>query len=137
MSFTDFLENEVLDDLFQQQDAGFTPSGTLYFALSTTTPTDAGANFTEPPSASGYARVSVASTGTNWYTSNGGTKGNKAAITWSAATGPWGTVTYVGIYDNITSGNLYGKGQLTVPKAIDNGDTASFAANSGIQISLD
>ena len=57
MSFTDFWENEILDHILD--DGAYTAPSPVYVGISTTTPTDAGTNFTEPASG-GYARVAAA-----------------------------------------------------------------------------
>lgn len=133
MSFADFLENELLDHVFGN--AAYTAPATLYVALSTTTPTDDGGNFTEP-SGNGYDRVDVTNNATNFPAASGGAKANGTAITFAQASGSWGTVTHFGIYDANTAGNLLGWGALTVSKAISSGDTASFAIGD-LDITLD
>jgi len=62
-SFTDFLENELLDHVFGN--AAYTSPATLYIGLSTSTITDAGGNVTEPVGGS-YARVPVTNNATNF-----------------------------------------------------------------------
>lgn len=131
--FTDFLENEVLDHLFSA--ATYTAPATTYIALSTTTPTDAGGNFTEPVG-NNYARVAFTNDATNWPAASGGAKSNGVAITFPEASGSWGTVTHVGIYDASSGGNLLCWGALTVSKAITSGDTAQFAVGD-LDITLD
>lgn len=124
--FTDTYEKNILDLIFNAA-LGAT---TLYLALSTTTPVDAGTNFTEP-SGNNYSRV--ATTTADWNAAASTTpavKTNSATKTFNQASGSWGTITYFGIYDASTSGNLILFGALTASKAIGNGDTASFPAAS-------
>lgn len=128
--FADYLENKLLDHIFT--DGAYTPPATLYVALSTTTPTDAGANFTEPANA--YARV--ATVAADWSASSGGSKTNTGALTFPTASGSWGTITYFGIYDASTSGNLLIWGALTAPVAVSTGQTPVFNA-SALVITLD
>jgi len=131
-AFTDYLENKMLGHLFG---TAYTVPTTVYMALSTTTPTDAGGNVTEP-SGNGYARVAIGNNSTNWNAASGGTVTNKTAITFPEATGSWGTVTHFVLYDAATAGNALIWGALTASKAIGTGDTASFAAGA-LSISLD
>ncbi len=131
-AFTDYLENKMLGHLFG---TAYTAPTTVYMALSTTTPTDAGGNVTEP-SGNGYARVAIGNNSTNWNAASGGTVTNKTAITFPEATGSWGTVTHFVLYDAATAGNALIWGALTASKAIGTGDTASFAAGA-LSISLD
>jgi len=64
--FTDAYERAILDHVFT--DPAWTPPVTLYIGLSSTTPTEAGANFTEPSTGS-YARVST--TASDWSAASG------------------------------------------------------------------
>jgi len=124
-SFTDYLENKLLDHVFGGGD--YSRPATVYIALSTTTITDAGGNMTEP-SGNNYSRVSVTNNPTNWPAASGGAKANGTAFTFPTASGSWGQVIDFAIMDHITAGtNMLGYGTLTTPKTIDSGDTASFA----------
>lgn len=132
MPFTNYLDQKLVELVFG--DTAYTIPATLYVGLSTTTPTQAGASFTEP-SGSGYARVAVTNSTTNFVAagtqpSTGYEVENGTAITFPAATGSWGTVTYFGIFDASTSGNLLAFGALTASQTISSGDTASFAADA-------
>ena len=133
MSFTDFLELEVLDQLFGGLD--YAEPATLYIALSTTTPTDAGGNFTEPVG-NGYARKGEANNKTTWTTAAAGALSNAIEIIFAQATGAWGTITHFGIFDALTGGNLLATGALTVAKPIDADDTAKFAVGD-LDVTLD
>jgi hypothetical protein len=134
MSFGDYLENELLDHVFGA--SAYSAPATLYVGLSTTAPTDAGGNITEPSGANGYSRVAVTNNLTNFPVASGGAKSNGAAITFPTATGGWGTVGYFIIMDLASGGNMIGSGALTNPKTIDSGDTASFAIGD-LDITLD
>lgn len=131
--FCDFWENEILDHVLGA--STYTPPGTLYVALSTTTPTDAGGNFTEPVG-NNYARVAVTNNLTNWPAASGGSKSNGTAVTFNDATGSWGTVTHFGVYDQASGGNLLFWGQLTASKLVGTGDQLSFGATN-LQVTLD
>jgi hypothetical protein len=111
-SFSDYLENKVMLHVFGG--TAYTAPTTLYLALYTTAPTDTGGG-TEL-SGSGYARQTVAFTVTN------DTASNTSAIEFPTATGSWGTIVAVGVFDQLTSGNLLAYGNLTASKTIASGD---------------
>lgn len=125
--FTDAQEQAILD-LFLRNTA-WSLSG-LHVGLSTTTPTEAGGNFTEP-SGNGYARVSKPRGATDWAAASGtapAVASNATVITFPTASGGnWGTVTHFGLFSASTGGTLYFWGALGTSKAINDGDTASFA----------
>ena len=120
MSFTNFLETEILDHVFAG--AAYTAPGTHYLALFTAIANGETGSVTEL-SGSAYARQSVA------FTTSGNTTSNNAAVEFPTATGSWGTVTHVGVYDASTSGNLMAYATLSSSKAIDTGDV--FRVPSG------
>lgn len=123
-SFTDFAENEVLDQLFGAQ--AYTAPATLYFGLSTSTVADDGSNITEP-SGNNYSRVAVTNNKTNFSVSSGGSVQNDAAISFPQASGSWGTITDFFISDASSGGNILAYGALDASKAVGDGDTLSFA----------
>lgn len=138
MGFSDSLENDVMNSYFGSGSAPYV-MGTHYVGLSTTTPTDAGGNFTEPVG-QGYARVSVANNYASWPPpATAGVKKNGAAITFPQCTGvgaTWGTITYFGIFGASSGGTPFVTGQLTVSKTVSEGDILSFASAS-LTITLD
>ena len=134
MSFGDYLENELLDHVFGA--AAYTAPATLHIGLSTTAPTDAGGNISEPSGAAGYARVAVTNNLTNFPAAVSGAKANGTVFTFPTATASWSTVTHFIIMDQASGGNMLGSGSLTNPKTIDSGDTASFAVGD-LDITLD
>jgi hypothetical protein len=139
MSYTNFLEHASLDHVFGG--TTFTASGTLYVGLSTTTPAEDGTNFTEPATASGYARVGIINNKTNWSTasqvSTSGEVHNRTAITFPTSTGNWGTITHFGIFDNPTTGNLYLQAALSGgPQTININNQISFSSGT-LKIRMD
>lgn len=131
-SFSDYLENKVLDHVLGGGD--YTRPATVYVALFTAAPTDAGGG-TEVTGGS-YARVAVTNNATNWPAASGGAKSNGTDIAFAEATADWGNIAAFGIFDAITSGNLMKWGDLTVSKDVDSGDTAKFAVGE-LDITLD
>ena len=124
-SFTDYAENAILDHLFGQ--SGFTQP-TLYLALFTADPTDAGVQTNELSNANGYSRTELTSA---MNSAAGGWISNGTAITSELATADWATVTHIGLMDSAT----YGAGNMLVHGALDSSvtvlDTNSFAFDVG------
>jgi len=120
MSFTNFLETEILDHVFAG--ASYTAPGTKYLALFTAIADGEAGSVTEL-SGNAYARQTVA------FTTSGNTTSNNAAVEFPTATGNWGTVTHVGVYDASTSGNLMAYATLSASKTIETGDV--FRVPSG------
>lgn len=124
MPFTDSAAKGLLDYFIATYAAT-----TKYFGVSSTTPTRAGANITEPSTGS-YARV--AATAADWAAATGSapsTKTTSAAKAFPAATADWlagANLTYWVLFDASTSGNAIAYGLLTTPKPVLNGDTPSF-----------
>ncbi len=129
--FTDTVEQALLDHFLT--DGAYTPPATMYIGLSSTTPTEAGANFTEPSTGS-YARVSTAAA--DWGAATGtapATKSTTTAKTFPTATADWvsgANLTYFGLFSASSAGTLLAFGALTVAKPVLNGDTASFASGA-------
>jgi len=117
-TFTDYLENELLDHVTGK---GSYTMPTVYVALFTANPTDAGggteANYTS------YARVTTS--GATWAVASGGATSNAAAITFPACTGGSNTITGFGAYDNSSGGNLLWYGTCSL--SVSTGITPEFA----------
>ena len=120
MSFSNFLETEILDHVFAG--AAYTAPTTKYLALFTAIADGEAGSVTEL-SGSAYARQTVA------FTTSGNTTSNNAAVEFPTATGNWGTVTHVGVYDASSSGNLMAYATLSASKTIETGDV--FRVPSG------
>ncbi len=126
MSFTNFLETEILDHVFAG--SAYTAPSTLYMALYTAAPGETGGG-TEV-SGTGYVRQTVA------FTTGGNTTSNNAAVEFPTAGASWGTVTHVGVFDASSSGNLMAYAALTTSKTIDSGDVFRVP-NGDLDITLD
>jgi hypothetical protein len=132
-SFGDYLEKKLLDHLFNK--AAYT-APTIYVALSTADPTDAGTGLAEP-SGNAYARKATSASDWNAATGTNPTvTTNATALAFAEATGSWGTISYFALMDALTGGNMLGYGSLTTPKAINSGDTAQFVAGD-LSVQLD
>ncbi len=132
-ALSSYAERKLLDHVFKN--TSYT-SPNAYLGLFTSDPTDS-ASGTEV-SGSGYARIRIdnkmaaATTG-----SDNSSIVSNADITFAAASGgDFGTITHIGIFDALTSGNLLAHGALTASKVISDGD--SFQINSGsLTITID
>ena len=130
MSFSDYLENKLLDHMLN--DGTYTPPTNVFVALYTATPNDAGGG-TEVAGGS-YARQSTA--GADWNAAASGSKDNANDVLFPTATAAWGTVTSFGLFDAVSGGNLLAYGDLTVSKAVGDGDTIKFTAGN-LTVNLD
>jgi hypothetical protein len=121
---SDYLENKVLDHFLGT--ASTSAPATVYLALFTTDPTDAGSGTEVSTSGTNYARQSIA-----FSSASSGTTSNSADVEFSQATGSgFGTVTHFGIFDASTAGNLLFHGSLTASKTIDAGDVFKIASSN-------
>ena len=110
---SNYLENALINVTLRA--TSYTAPTTVYVALFTSDPTDAGSG-TEVTGGS-YARTAV----TFAAPSNGVTT-NNADVTFPTCTSAWGTVGWIGIYDALTTGNLLYHTPLDVSKTISTGD---------------
>ncbi len=151
---SNFLENKWIDFFFRGQALGITGASaaagtgptTLYVALFTAAPSDAGGG-TEVTGGS-YARVAVTSSLANWAGTQGagtttassgttGTTSNNANITFPAPTGNWGVVSHYGVFDAASAGNLILHNALTASKTVNNGDAAPVFPPASLQFTID
>lgn len=112
MSFTNDLETRVLQWALTT-DSPTRPTA-WYVGLFTDAPGEAGGG-TEV-SGNAYVRKAVT------FTVSGDTATNNAAIEWPTATGSWGTITHVAVFDAETTGNMLVYAELATSKTISTGD---------------
>ena len=93
-----------------------------YVALYTAAPSDSGGG-TEV-STGGYARRSVTFDAAS---SPGGTTSNNNTVSFTASGASYGTVSHIGIFDNVSGGNLLWHGSMTASKTVADGDTLEFS----------
>lgn len=110
-SLSNYVENKLLDHVLGT--TSYTMPTDVYLALFTTNPTDAGSG-TEV-SGNGYARQVF-----TCDAASGGTTSNNVDIIFTASGGPFGTVTHLGVYDALTSGNLLFHTSITSRTVADN-----------------
>ena len=126
-SFSDFLENELLDTAFNA--ATYTGPATIYTALFTVNPTDSGGG-TEV-TGGGYARQTV-----DFGTASGGAIANiTAATSWTASGANYGTVTGMALFHASAAGNMLAWDAIS-SAVVDDGDTIQFPVGD-IDITLD
>jgi hypothetical protein len=125
--FTNYLENKLLDHVLRN--VSYTSPTTAYVGLFTDAPSDTGSG-TEI-SGNSYARVALSVS-----TATSGVVTSSANVTFPQATGDWGTISHLAIFDALTSGNMLMYTELTTSKVIGNGDI--FQISSGnLTVTLD
>lgn len=126
---TDYLENALCNHVFRN--TAMTSPTTVYVALHTADPTDAGTTGEVSTTSTGYARTAV-----TFGAPSNGVITNSGAVTFPTATGSWGTITHFSIKDASTSGNTLVYGALTASKTVASGDSIQFATGQ-LSITLD
>lgn len=135
---SDYLENNLVTHIFRT--SSWSKPSVLAIALLTTNAADSDSGQfstgtgVEVTNANAYSRQSRNPLDANWAAATGGNgqTSNVAAITFTQATGSWGTVAAMAIVDNATydSGNMLFYSAVGTSRTIDNGDTAEFAASA-------
>jgi hypothetical protein len=118
---SNYLENALINGTLRA--TTFTAPAAVYVSLHTADPTDAGSG-TE---VSGGSYIRQAAT---FAAPSNGASTTSADITFPQATGNWGTIGWIGIWDAQTTGNLLYHTALDTSKAIDNGDIFKIASGS-------
>lgn len=127
MAMTDYLENKVLDHIFNN--TAYTSPTTVYIGLLSAVPTDstAGTELTN----TGYSRKSI-SVGT----ASAGTVTSDAAISWTNSDGSdWSPALALGIYDASTGGNLLFYKTIS-GRTVKDGETLTIASGD-LSVTLD
>lgn len=138
--FSTYLSRALLNHVFRG--LAYAGPGTVYVALNASDPTDAGNN-TELALTNGYGRVGVPSTISYWTAP--GTAGsaeqiqNSQNVTYGVPTGDWNSgnpITWVSLWDALTSGNMLGSGALGTPRTVLADDNAPVFGPASLVISL-
>ena len=123
--FSDYFENKVVGYLFGN--VAYSLPATYYVGLWTASLSDSSTGSTAgEPSGGSYARVAVTNNSSNFDAASGGATANTNLITFPMATASWGTVTYVGICDASTGGNLIAYADLGTSISVAAYDTVIF-----------
>lgn len=114
-SITDFLENELLDHIFN---AAYTPPSTVYLALSTADPGDDGSGLSEPGDTYARQAITFGAASSRRVTQSG-------SISFPQATGSWGDVSHWAVCDasGTGAGNVMAHGAWGTTKTIVSGNT--------------
>lgn len=124
-NLSNYLEDKLIDHFLGT--TTFTKPTSVYVALYTTAPNDAGGG-TQVTGGS-YARQIA-----TFAASSGGATSNTGNIDFTNM--PACTVVAIGIFDALTTGNLLLWGTLTTNKTVDAGDTLRIATGD-LDISID
>lgn len=130
MSISNFLEAKILDHVLRSPTGAYTAPTTIYLALHTADPTDAGGNATEVANAGGstYSRQTI-----TFSAASGGTIAASAAVEF--ANMPSTTVTHVSLWDSSSgSTNLLWSGALATSRTVVLGDSLRVTS---LSITLD
>ena len=125
MPLTNATKARLLNGLYGN--TAVAPAANLFVALSTTTPTATGGNFTRPVGGA-YADVEVTNNATNWPAATDAdpsVKSNGTEVVFPEATASWGEITHWGVAET-ADGTVVDWAPLDVAKTVDEGDTAKF-----------
>jgi hypothetical protein len=125
--FTNYLEDKILDHVLRN--VSYTSPTTAYLGLFTAAPSDTGGG-TEVSGGS-YARQVLSVT-----TASTGITTSSADVTFPQATATWGTISHVGIFDALSTGNLLMYTALTTSKVIESGDILKVSSGN-LTVTLD
>lgn len=118
---SNYLENALINGTLRG--TTFAAPASVFVSLHTADPTDAGTG-TE---VSGGSYVRQAAT---FGAPSNGVSTTTADITYPQATAGYGTVSFIGIWDAVSAGNMLYHTPLDVSKTIDTGDIFKIAAGS-------
>lgn len=122
-SISNYLENKLLDHILKN--SAYTPPANIYVALSKADPGDDASGLDEP-SGGGYARAACNS----WGAAFQRVIQNSVSVVFPTATGDWGTITHIALYDAITGGNMLAHAQLSVSKTVNTGNVLSIPSEA-------
>lgn len=125
MSFSNTYETIVLKFAFNADSV--TRPTNWYLGLFTSNPGEGGGT---EISGNGYTRKAVT------FTVTGDTATNSGAVEFDVATGSWGTISHVAVFDASSGGAQIAYAALTTAKAIDTGDVLRFPVGD-VDVTLD
>lgn len=120
-------ENALLDHLYGGPN--LTRPATIYMALYSVAPTDAGGGTEVSTVGTGYVRLAIDNEDPSvWENAAGGAIQNASVLRFAQAILDWGTIVAWGFFDAVTAGNRYGHwGEVTPNKVVSALDTPEFA----------
>ena len=122
---TNYLEKKLLDHVLGK--TSFTMPTVAYLAVLTADPTETG-SLTSEIAPTGYARQAI-TTAMSATGATDGTSTNESTITFGPAGADWGSgdaITYAGVMDASTGGNMLIYMPLDTPQIINNGGNLQF-----------
>lgn len=117
MSISNYLEAKILDHVLRYSTAPYTGASTIYLALHTQDPGEAGTGTEVSAGGYTYARQTIAFSAA----SGGSISMSNSYIEYTNMPGV--TVTHVALWDASSSGNCLWSGALTASRAVTAGDT--------------
>jgi hypothetical protein len=130
MSISNYLEAKILDHVLRGAANAYTAPSTIYLALHTGDPTDAGGTSTEVSNSGGsaYGRQTI-----TFNAASAGTIAASAAVEFTNM--PTATVTHVALWDSSSgSTNLLWSGELATHRTVALGDSLRVTS---LSITLD
>jgi hypothetical protein len=130
MSKGNTTENDVLLSIFNGTAFSWNANTDLFVSLHTADPGEAGSQTSSEATYTGYARQTVARSGSGW-TVSGNTAQNASAITFPLCTGGSNTITHVAIGTASSgAGQVLYKGALTSSLAVSNNVQPVFGSGA-------
>jgi hypothetical protein len=138
MSFSNTTENDILQLLFNKVALSWDANNTVYVALHTADPGEAGVQTTSECAYGSYDRVAVTRNGSGGWTVTGNAITNAALIQFPQCTSSTETVTHVsiGLTDLPTGGQIIAKGALSASLSVSSGIQPQFSAGE-LDLTLD
>lgn len=121
-AMTNYLEDALLNHMLRN--TSYTSPATVYVGLLTADPTESGLTTSE---ISGFAYQRQSAT---FSAPVGNTTSNSVVIQFPVATGTWGVISHVAIFDALSGGNMLFYGPLTTTKTVNLGDSFKFNATA-------
>jgi hypothetical protein len=125
MTISNFLEDELLDCVFNN-DVGTLPIENVYVKLHTGDPGEAATS-----NVAGHTTRVEMTCGA----ASGGATSNDAPVVFSSLTTNE-TISHISLWDHVSAGNALWSGALSVSKAVNSGDTLTFATGD-IDVTLE
>jgi hypothetical protein len=129
MPFSLFIDNRLLTHLTRK--GTWTRPGAVYSSLHVSPGPGKDGQTGNEVSGGSYARKQVSHA--DWAAPATSSTNNANEIKFVTATGSWGTVSHVGLWDHLTqtsASHFIGFKALDTPKAVNNGDVAKFVAGA-------
>ena len=120
-AMSDYLENKFLDHFLGT--ASTSAPAAVYLSLHTANPADDASGAEVSTSGTGYVRKAIA-----FSAASSGSAANSGAVEFDVATGSWGTISHVAVFDASSGGNQIAYAALAAAKTITTDDVLRFPA---------